>query len=532
MNLEAHLVRKIQKSCAELYEKLHFTVYARIDGFITEKGDVFLNDPNTTSGMLPSSFFFHQAAEVGMNPSQFLTYIIRTSIAERLKTGKQTHKLRKMLQEVDLKVNNLQSNQSQKMKVGVIMGGYSSERHISVESGRNIYEKLSSSNAYEPVPIFLTGSSEEHQLYIMPISIMLKDNADDIKEKIEHSFHEPKHEILEETRQKAKSITRKYAGEVDFMPQQISYKGLKSMVSEVFIALHGRPGEDGDVQGKLDELGVPYNGSGVESSRTTIDKFLTKEILKQHGFVLANHRLVLKGQWQLDGEYLFSTIERNFPYPLIAKPHDDGCSSAVKKINNRNELEAYCRMTFRTSNEKNPADLEIFQMDEREEFPKREMFLLEELISAKGASHFLEVTGGLLTKMENGKKMYEMFEPSEALASKGILSLEEKFLAGEGQNITPARFDKNPEKRLAISLKVQEDLRKAAEILNVEGYARIDAFVRIYPDKVETIIIEVNSLPGMTPATCIFHQAAINHYKPHQFIEKILEYGVKKKELN
>ncbi|GAB4332653.1 MAG: hypothetical protein OHK0038_08450 [Flammeovirgaceae bacterium] len=531
MSLEAYLVRKIQKACAELYEKLHFSVYARIDGFITEKGDVFLNDPNTTSGMLPSSFFFHQAAEIGMNPSQFLTYIIRTSIAQRLKTGKQTHKLRKMLQDIDLKVSSLQSNQSQKVKVGVIMGGYSSERHISVESGRNIYEKLSSSNTYEPIPIFLTGNSQEHQLYIMPISIMLKDNADDIKEKIERSFYEPKHEILEETRQRAKSITRKYAGEVDFMPQKVSYKDLKSLVGEVFIALHGRPGEDGDVQGKLDELDIPYNGSGVESSRTTIDKYLTKEILKQHGFVLANHRLVLKGQWQLDREYLFSAIERNFPYPFIAKPHDDGCSSAVKKINNRNELEAYCRMTFRTNDEKDEADLKILQMDEREEFPKRDMFLLEELISAKGANHFLEITGGLLTKIENGKKVYEMFEPSEALASKGILSLEEKFLAGEGQNITPARFDKNPEKRLAISLKVQEDLRRAAEILNVEGYARIDAFVRIYNDKVETIIIEVNSLPGMTPATCIFHQAAINQYKPYQFIEKILEYGVKKKEL-
>ena len=57
--------------------------YARLDGFITEEGDILLNDPNTTSGMMPSSFFFHQAAEVGLNPSQFLTFILYTSLQER-----------------------------------------------------------------------------------------------------------------------------------------------------------------------------------------------------------------------------------------------------------------------------------------------------------------------------------------------------------------------------------------------------------------------------------------------------------------
>ncbi|MFI5221980.1 MAG: hypothetical protein ACHQK8_06630, partial [Bacteroidia bacterium] len=66
----------------------------------------------------------------------------------------------------------------------------------------------------------------------------------------------------------------------------------------------------------------------------------------------------------------------------------------------------------------------------------------------------------------------------------------------------------------------------AAKILNIEGYCRIDAFVRIYKrNKVDVIFIEVNSLPGMTPATCIFHQCAINNYKPYEFIDRILNFG-------
>src|SRR5690606_28458852 len=73
-------IETIRRECERLYQSLHFNVYARIDGFITENGTIFLNDPNTTSGMMPSSFFFHQAAEIGMNPSQFISYIIHTSI--------------------------------------------------------------------------------------------------------------------------------------------------------------------------------------------------------------------------------------------------------------------------------------------------------------------------------------------------------------------------------------------------------------------------------------------------------------------
>ncbi|HLP32682.1 MAG TPA: hypothetical protein VK202_04360, partial [Bacteroidia bacterium] len=70
------------------------------------------------------------------------------------------------------------------------------------------------------------------------------------------------------------------------------------------------------------------------------------------------------------------------------------------------------------------------------------------------------------------------------------------------------------------------------QVLKVEGYARIDAFVKVHQDNsVEVIFIEVNSLPGMTPATCIFHQCAINGYKPFEFIDAILQYGFSRQQV-
>jgi D-alanine-D-alanine ligase-like ATP-grasp enzyme len=142
----------------------------------------------------------------------------------------------------------------------------------------------------------------------------------------------------------------------------------------------------------------------------------------------------------------------------------------------------------------------------------------------------LEITGGLLTHLDaQGRRTYEIFTPSEALAIGEVLSLEEKFLAGEGQNITPARFHPDPTTNQQVTDKVRQDLERVAQLLDLEGYARIDAFVKIYgPMHVETWIIEVNALPGMTPATCIFHQCALYGYTPIAFIQNIIQYGLQK----
>jgi D-alanine-D-alanine ligase len=161
------------------------------------------------------------------------------------------------------------------------------------------------------------------------------------------------------------------------------------------------------------------------------------------------------------------------------------------------------------------------------------VILVEELISKKDALHFLEITGGMLTRYnEKGEVEYEVFEASEALSGGDVLSLEEKFLAGQGQNITPARYARDTKERQKISDQVKAELKKAARVLNVTGYCRIDAFVRVYENaRAEIIFVEVNSLPGMTPATCIFHQAAIDHLKPYEFIDKILEFGFEREKM-
>lgn len=528
IDLPEQQIQAIRKECERLFYELHFDVYARIDGFLSKEGKIFLNDPNTTSGMMPSSFFFHQAAEIGLNPSQFLTFIIRTSLAKRLHQSKGNVHLKNLLRTLDEDIHHDRNAGSNKTRVAVVLGGYSSERHISVESGRNVFEKLSSSEKYAPFPVFLTGNTTEHQLYHIPINLMLKDNADDIKEKVENF---KVHSVIKEIMRQCEAITHKYASANHISaPEKIDYAQLKLRADEVFIALHGRPGEDGAVQEKLDKIGLPYNGSNKESSSITIDKYRTNEILKANGFLIAEHILITKNEWDNDRKKFEEILQNKIKYPFIAKPVDDGCSSAVKKIKTLAEFEAFCKLIFRATEELDPTAANTLHIKPKEEFPQKQVILVEELISKKDAKHFLEITGGMLTRFnQKGELEYEVFEASEALADGEVLSLEEKFLAGQGQNITPARYARDARDRQKVSEQVKAALGGAAKVLGVAGYCRIDAFVRVYDDcRTEVVFIEVNSLPGMTPATCIFHQAAINHYKPYEFIDKILDFGLKR----
>lgn len=525
-------INAIRSECERLFLELDFQTYARIDGFIQADQTIYLNDPNTTSGMLPSSFFFHQAAEIGLNPSQFLTYIIRISIQERNQERVKEAPYTELQLRLDAAIHSLKSANNQKRKIGVILGGYSFERHISVESGRNIFEKLASSEKYEPIPIFLSGNELEYRLFQLPINLLLKDNADDIRDKVATYA---KHPVIEDIKDICQSITNKYASDqVVFEPLELSFSDLKAQVDGVFIALHGRPGEDGQLQMELEAHGIPYNGSGIQSSSTTINKYKTLQILKEQGFEVAEQTLGRAEDYQQDPQEFYARIESRYEYPFIAKPIDDGCSSAVKVLKNRDELEAFVRMMFRPGGHPGTEARRTLGLSDKEEFPIKGEILFETLITANGAKHFLEITGGLLTHYDpNGGLQYQAFEPSETLASGGILSLEEKFLAGEGQNITPARFSNDIASSKLISSKVKADLEKVAAILGVEGYARIDAFVRIFEDnRIETIVIEVNSLPGMTPATCIFHQAALRDYKPYEFIDRILTFAFQRQRMN
>ena len=101
-SLESNI--KAQEAVKTAFEKLGFGVCTRIDGFLTTDGNIILHDPNTIPGMSPTSLIFKQMAEIGLNVTDSITYFIRQSIRERIRTGKMTFKYHKLLTELDTEI--------------------------------------------------------------------------------------------------------------------------------------------------------------------------------------------------------------------------------------------------------------------------------------------------------------------------------------------------------------------------------------------------------------------------------------------
>jgi len=272
---------------------------------------------------------------------------------------------------------------------------------------------------------------------------------------------------------------------------KIEWSDLPKMADFVFIALHGGYGENGAMQGALEMLELPYNGSSVFASSLCIDKYKTNQFLKFKGFETPKSLLISKNDWLLEPENLTEKIKATMGFPVIIKPNDDGCSVMVKKATNSNEVKEAIEQIF--SKNKNFA-------------------LVEEMIMG------MELTVGVV-----GNNYPIALPPSQAIAARGVLSIEEKFLPGQGENQTPAPISKDTE------ILVRATMVEAYKAIGCKGYARIDCFYQNEQQsptgKERIIFIEFNTLPGMTPATCIFHQAAEMDIKPMDFIDLIITLG-------
>jgi UDP-N-acetylmuramate--alanine ligase len=438
----------IQETAIRVSTILGFKTIARIDGFVTPQGTIVITDPNSLAGMAPSSFVFRQAAEIGMSHACFINHLIETELSQY---GMLSDILKREKQE------QLTMNKTAKKRIGVLLGGRNHEKEVSLDSGRNIVYKLTS-DAYEPIPLFVSDTLE---LYAIDHSLLVRNSTKEIA----HGLR-PEMKVL--------------------------WNDLPSLVDFVFIGLHGDVGENGSVQGTLEMLNIPYNGSSVLTSALCMDKYATGQFLKGEGFEVPHQYLVAKDRWFADQSSELSIVSQQFStLPVIIKPHDDGCSVMVTKAHTLDELARAITTIFNDG---------------------KEYALVEEFLVG------MELTVGVI-----GNTTAQALPPSQALSSQSILSMEEKFLPGAGENQTPA-----PLQATTLTF-IQRTLERAYKALDCKGYVRIDCFYQSAqksPTKEERLVIlEVNSLPALTPATCIFHQAAEIGLTPSEFIKLIVELG-------
>ncbi|GAB3509635.1 hypothetical protein GCM10027341_46980 [Spirosoma knui] len=189
--------RKIQLAVEQAFSRLGINVYSRIDGFLTPSGQVLLHDPNTIPGMSPSSLIFKQMAEIGLNLSNSLTYLIRQSLRERIRTGKDTFHLKRMLADLDAK---LADRKATPLSERVVSFGTSDEEWV---AAKQQYNELAASGTVRPSLMYIKGKQESHEI---PVHMLFKETI----EELEAALNQPRHPLLLETCERTAHITERY----------------------------------------------------------------------------------------------------------------------------------------------------------------------------------------------------------------------------------------------------------------------------------------------------------------------------------
>ncbi|WP_266367518.1 D-alanine--D-alanine ligase family protein [Tellurirhabdus rosea] len=192
--------RKIQQSVTEVFARLGMNVCARIDGFITADNRVLLHDPNTIPGMSPSSLIFKQMAEIGLNVTQAITYFIRQSLKERIRTGKDTVRLRHLLRDLDAQMDARRSRSLPESRLVVEAAAADAETQWLAAKAE--YGKQAASGEVRPVVVLKTAAGEKP----LAVNLLFKDTLAEVEE----ALTKPVHPLIEETRQRARSVTERY----------------------------------------------------------------------------------------------------------------------------------------------------------------------------------------------------------------------------------------------------------------------------------------------------------------------------------
>ncbi|KAH1040013.1 hypothetical protein J1N35_041756 [Gossypium stocksii] len=581
------VIRSIREGASLLFRRLGLRDFARIDGWflpsstkalsssedkfgITEFGTVLFTDINLISGMEQTSFLFQQASKVGFSHSNILRSIISRAclrFPELATYSSKSSQFQKNLK--SSKLNGPSKGREGFRKVFVLFGGDTSERQVSLMSGTNVWLNLQGFDDLDVTPCLLARSIDRSsttdsdkkdpglnsiEVWSLPYSLVLRHTTEEVLDACMEAIEPARAALTSHLRNQvmnelAEGLTKHgwFTGFdiADELPVRYSLKEwikfAKEVEATVFIAVHGGIGEDGTLQFLLDTEGIPYTGPGAMGSKTCMDKVATSlalEHLKDKGVLTINKVVkkkedLLKMPVRQTWNDLISKLQCE---TLCIKPARDGCSTGVARLCCAEDLAVYAKAlddcllrippnSFSKAHgmiemPNPPPELLIF-----EPFVETDEIVLSsktvsddsQRLLWKEHSRWVEVTVGVIGK----RGSMHSLSPSITVKETGdILSLEEKFQGGTGINLTPPPVSIISNEALG---RCKQRIELIANTLQLEGFSRIDAFVNV--DSGEVLIIEVNTVPGMTPSTVLIHQALAEQppVYPHRFFRTLLD---------
>ena len=218
------------------------------------------------------------------------------------------------------------------MKIGVIFGGPSREREISFAGGRTVYDNLNK-DLFEAVPIFVDSNKK---YILLDWEYVYKGTIRDFYPPTKH-IEESKNAFQIYVESIDSIEVEDYDKLISEVGRPLDALGLKSKIDFAFLALHGSYGEDGQVQGYLDSLNIPYSGSGIMPCSIGINKAIQK-LMHNAGFETPAYKLIHASEWDktTNKKELFNEIVESIGLPLVIKPANQGSSLGVSVLEESN----------------------------------------------------------------------------------------------------------------------------------------------------------------------------------------------------
>ncbi|CAB5133636.1 D-alanine--D-alanine ligase (EC [Olavius algarvensis associated proteobacterium Delta 3] len=305
-----------------------------------------------------------------------------------------------------------------KLTVALLSGGISSEREVSINSGNQVFEALD-------------------------------------KDKYNVVRYDPKDDI----------------------PKLVSDA---ERIDVALVILHGPYGEDGTIQGLLDLLGIPYQGSGVLGSAAAMNKLVAKQLYRQAGLMVPDF-VVVETERRFDAAACVGSLG----LPLVIKPLEGGSSVGMSIVRTEGDL-------------KEALD-KAFVYDRR--------VLIEAFIEG------MEITGGVM-----GNDPLDALPLIEIIPNPSyeFFDYEAKYKPGATEEICPARIDDD------LAARAKDCAKKAHQALSCKGYSRTDMIVK----DGAIFVLETNTIPGMTPTSLFPQAAAAFGYSFSAMLDRLIELGM------
>jgi D-alanine--D-alanine ligase len=493
--LSHEVIQSIREKAAKIFQLLSSKDLVRIDGWVLKSGEIVFTDLNPMSGMEQNSFLFQQAAWIGFTHSELLVYLV--NIASK----------RYNLKLIPKQVIKF----TQGTNLYILFGGNSNEKQISIMSGTNVWLKLMHSQVYNPKLFLLVGD----EVFLVPYPYSLYHTVEEIYENCQSAVEQTK--IITPFIVEINQLLKR-AFSPCTVPQLFDLDSFIALAKEenafVFLALHGGFGEDGSIQSLLENTGLLFNGSNAQTSAICMNKYTTADMLQYNDTLIKLQKIqcrlykstfITKENQPISYKLLVEVLQSK---SFIIKPIADGCSTGVYPIHEEQDLIHYLQYIKSTNDSNLIYIIEPFiRVDE--------ILITNKQLQIVDNGGWIEMTVGILITQGN----YYSLNPSITIASAEILSLEEKFQGGTGINLTPPPSNIINQSQIAL---IKQEVEKIGKQLKLDNYARIDIFFNRKLNQL--MVIEVNTLPALTPSTVLFHQAIAENppIKPKNFLEQII----------